>query len=84
MELHASQRRDLGQDHMEDEVTIAINGPEVVHCEAVVEESMTKYWDERGSGDGHFVRKSENIKSYFVSSSVDKLRNEPVKNPVMI
>ena len=37
MEHHASQRRDLGEMHLHEEMVIAINGPSLVHCDAVVQ-----------------------------------------------
>ena len=45
------------QQRLEDELWVAINGPEVVHCESIVREAVTK--------DGsNFICRSENIKSW--------------------
>ena len=62
--------------------TFAINGPAVQHSESVETESMKKYWGgKKQVKDGHFVRKSMNIKSYFVSKAVDSLQNTQKKKP---
>lgn len=37
MEHHASQRRTLGEMLLHDEMVIAINGPDLVHCDSVVQ-----------------------------------------------
>ena len=68
-------------------MVIEINGPEVVNSDAVIRESLKEYWSfskrRQDRLEGHFVR-SENIKSYIVLASVDKLSNKPAKNPTMI
>ena len=45
MERHSpSTRTILSQSRLEDEVFVSINGPELVHCDSVVEEANTLYW----------------------------------------
>ena len=61
-------------------MAITINGPEVVHSESVVRESLRLFASQE---DIHFIRKSKNIKSWIVSKSVDGLRNSTPKNKLM-
>ena len=51
---------------MENEVQVAINGPEVQHCRGIVREAMRV-------GGGQFIRRSNNIKQYAISKAVDTL-----------
>ena len=66
------------QQRLEDELWVAINGPEVVHCESIVREAVTK--------DGsNFIRRSENIKSWkHGSKSVTSLVSKAPKIPFMV
>ena len=53
----------------------------------VVEEAMRLYWSKcqmRNSGDGHFIRKSENVMSWRVSKAVDKVNEVKPKLPFML
>ena len=59
---------------------IAVNGPEVVHSESVVRESLSQWLNEE---DVHFIRKSKNVKSWLVSKSIDNLRNSIPKNKLI-
>ena len=59
LEHHSNPRRSISQQRLEEEVMIALNGPEVVHCNAVVDEALRKYWRKQklaGNRDGHFIR----------------------------
>ena len=77
----------MNQERLEDEIMVAWNGEDPYHCDSVVQEAMNSYWGEckrlvnRG---GHFIRRSERIKSYVVSESVDSKKNKPVKLPIMM
>ena len=75
----SSVRGITDQDRLEDEVWVAINGPEVVHCEGIVREAIRV-----GEGGGHFIRRGGNIKSYGVSKAVDSLVKKPPKVPFML
>ena len=80
LEHHSSKRRDLGEERLEDEMETAINGPSIVHSESVVKEALRNYWKDakdKNNRDGHFIRRSENIKSYNVSKCVDNIRAVP-------
>ena len=67
---------------------LAVNGPDVPHCDAVVKEALRLYWSDskyyRTRVEGHFIRRTENIASYAVSKAVDTVRNEPPKFPFMV
>jgi hypothetical protein len=85
LEHHSSKSRNLSEDMIETEMSVAINGPAVQHSESIVTDSMRKYWaGGKMFKDGHFVRKSLNIKSYFVSGAVDSLNKIQKKNNLML
>jgi hypothetical protein len=85
LEHHSNKSRNISAATIETEMTIAINGPALQHCDSIVQDSMRLYWRRmKNMKDGHFTRKSQNIKSYFVSKAVDRLRDEPVKNQLMV
>ena len=85
LEHHSSKSRPLSEDMIETEMSVAINGPTVQHSESVVAESMRMYWGgKKKVKDGYFVRKSMNIKSYFVSKAVNKIQNTQKKNSLML
>jgi hypothetical protein len=80
MENHSNSIRGItNQERLENEMWVAVNGPEVPHCEGIVKEAIRE-----GEGGGHFIRRSENIKSYSVSKAVDTLANKPAKVPFML
>ena len=59
LEHHSNPRRSISQQRLEEEVMIALKGPEVVHCKAVVDEALRQYWRKQklaGNRDGHFIR----------------------------
>ena len=57
-----------------------MNGPELVHCEAIVREAMATYWE---GGRMHFVRRSSHIKSYTHSEAIDSIVKKPPRLPFM-
>ena len=78
LEHHSSKIRNLSQERICAEAMIAINGPTVVNCDSVVAESLDSYWAAaKREGGGHFIRRSENVKSYVVSQAVDNLVKKP-------
>ena len=64
-----SVRQGTEEEHALGEMIIAENGPELQHADLVVEKSMNEYWKGRKASGWHFVRRSENIKSYTGDSS---------------
>ena len=67
------------QVRLENEVQVAIKGPEVQHCRGIVREAMRV-----GEGAGNFIRRSNNIKQYTVSKAVDTLAKKKPKVPFML
>ena len=66
-------------------MSVAISGPAAQHSESILTDSMRKYWaGGKMFKDGHFVRKSLIIKSYFVRGAVDSLNNIQKKNNLMM
>ena len=62
-------------------------GEETVQCDPLVREAMTTFcsnYKGQGCSDGHFVRRSENIKPYVISEAVYTLVKMPVKLHFMI
>ena len=59
---------------------VSVNGEDVVHCDSVVKEALSKFW---GVNDWHFVRRSSNVKSYVVSQVVDGLVSKKPKLLIM-
>ena len=87
-EQHNSPVRGLlDQQRLEGEVLTSINGPDVAHCDSIVKEAMKSFWGKSKNvthRGGHFVRTSDNIKSYTMSEAVDtKLKTTP-KIPIML
>ena len=88
IEHHSSKSRPLGEDALEAEMMIALNGPSIVHCSGIVKESMSTYWKQFENANlhgGHFFRRGTgSIKLYKVSKAVDALNSEPVKCKFML
>ena len=80
LENHSSSVRGItDQDRLEDEVWVAINGPEVVHYEGIVREAIRV-----GEEGGHSIRRRGKLKIYGVSKAVDSLVKKPPKVPFML
>ena len=88
VEAHTpSSRGILKQERLEDESLVAWNGEDVVHCDPLVREALALYSSQykmEGNKEGHFIRRSENIKDYIISEAVDTLVKMPVKFPWMV
>ena len=83
LELHSSKLRNISQERLEYEGMIAINGPQVVHCDVILKEALRAFWSKSKDDqnrEGHWIRRGQNIKSYMVSKTVDSLVN---KRPAM-
>ena len=46
----------MGEDNVNEEFLISVNGPNLAHCNGVIEEAMDKYWKRK---DWHFYRTSQ-------------------------
>ena len=88
MEAHSSPVRGLtDQTRIENEMIIAWNGEDIYHCDSIVKEALGSYLSDckrEGDREGHFIRRSSNVKSYLVSKAVDSKLNRPPKLPVMV
>ena len=89
LEHHSSKSRSLKAETIQREMMISENGPQVQHSQTVVEESMKLYWSKLSTSNlkqRHFTRRSrsEKVKSYFVSKSVDSLNSVPIKTPLIL
>ena len=88
IEHHSSKSRPLGEDSLDAEMMIALNGPSIVHSSGIVKESMSTYWKQFENANlhgGHFFRRGTgSIKLYKVSKAVDALNSEPVKCKFML
>jgi hypothetical protein len=73
---HNASNRDITIEHLEEEVCIDWNGPEIQHCDELVKETIDRM---HGAGKWHFVRKSHQskLKFYRVSEAVDNLQSQP-------
>ena len=87
LEHHSNKSRNLKSESIQNEMMVAVNGPLVQHSTTVVEEAMVLYWKEMKRETlqaGHFTRRSENVKSFTVSKTVDSLNAISVKTTFMI
>ena len=87
MERHNSKSRSLGEKMVITETAVNINGPNPVNCDGVVEQALQLYcskYKKKNNAGGHFIRKSDNIKSWLVSKSVDKVNAVKPKFPFMM
>ena len=87
MEHHSSQRRTMGEMLLHEEMVISVNGPKMVHCEAICQEALCDYFKDRINPKeraGHFVRRSENNENYSVSKNVDNFRKQQPKENIML
>ena len=82
MEHHSSKLRNIGQDRLHNESVISINGPDTTHCDIIVKDGLSLFnsqYRRAGMESGHFIRKSENIKSFVVSQAIDHIVNQSSK-----
>ena len=56
-ENHFDSRRNTEENSSNEEFVIAVNGPNLAHCDSVVREAMNDYWGSRG-GEWHFIKRS--------------------------
>ena len=87
LEHHSSKQRGLSESSIQKEMMISCNGPPPQHSVGVVESTTKRYWMKAKSAkdrEGHFIRRSENIKPYLVSKSIDALRAQEVITPFMM
>ena len=54
-ENHFDIRRNVNELTANEEFNIAVNGPNLAHCDSVITEAMTKYWNSKKS-HWHFFK----------------------------
>ena len=87
LEHHSTKQRALKEESIQIEMMIACNGPPVHHSKGVVRDSMKRYWMKSKNAedlDGHFIRRSEDMRTYLVSKSIDSLRAQKIDSNIMI
>ena len=87
LEHHSNKSRNLKAENIQSEMMIAVNGPLVQHSQEVVKESMKKYWGNmkiESLKSGHFTKRSNNVKSFCISKTLDSLNAVPVKTQFMV
>ena len=70
-----------------EDMTIAINGPKLVHSDAIVQDAIRDYFSDAKDPKnraGHFTRRSQNIKDYSMAKCMDKLRNVKTEKHIIL
>ena len=83
-EHHFTSSRQLDEDDSLDEMIISKNGPALHNADNLLERAMNRYWAENSeNGKWHFIRESNNIRSYLGGSSkvLGRMLSEPSKLP---
>ena len=83
---HFTSSSQLTEEHALEEMVIAENGPLLQHADSIIENAMEHYW-KSGDKDGvwHFLRRSENIRSFTGDSGkvVSRMLKDVSKLPFM-
>ena len=81
LEHHASpSRSNMSPERLDDCAMVSINGPQLVHADDVIKDALKLYWNGSKHGDGHFIRRSNNIKCYTAgSAALDSLVKIPCR-----
>ena len=85
-EQHFDSSRQLTEDHALEEMQIAENGPLLQHADSLLDRSMNNYWKSNNErGQWHFIRRTEDIRSYTGGSSkvLGKMLDDKSKLPFM-
>ena len=80
-EYHNNKRRPISEETAHHEMNISVNGPLPTKCDSVIKNALNKFFEKQS--DWHFLRKSHNIKEWFVSKTVDKLMSKNSSLPFM-
>jgi hypothetical protein len=86
MELLSSKNRNIGQERLQNELMVSINGPKIMHSDTIIKEAlerMNRTAVHVKDRIGHFVRRSENVETFLTSRVVDRLNKEKPKIPFM-
>ena len=82
-EHHFDSTRNMGEDNVNKEFFIAVNGPNLAHCNSVIYKAINEYWKRK---NWHFYRTSlsDYLKDFDGDSKVlHRLFNETSKLPCM-
>ena len=85
-EQHFDSSRQLSEDHNLEAMQISENGLLLQHADVLLDRAMTEYWkDNNDRGQWHFIRRTEDIRSYTGGSSkvLGKMLDEKSKLPSM-
>ena len=84
-ESHFDVRRNMSEEGANEEFEIAINGPNIAHCDSVIKEAMDDYWSgKKSSWHFHKVSVVERLQNYDLDSKVlDRLKNTHSHLPYM-
>ena len=70
---HNPPHRNITLEHLDEELIIAWNGPNIPHCDKLVKDTIDTMY---GVGQWHFQRVSTASKlKFYVSKAVDSLQN---------
>ena len=85
-EYRNNKNRPITEERAHHEMLIAVNGPELAHADNVIKSSMLTYWKNQKSKNNnwHFTLRSEDIKSYTVSKTFDRISKENPSLPFML
>jgi hypothetical protein len=81
-ENHFDSNRNMEEDSVNEEFFIAANGPNLAHCNSVIEDAMNIYWQGKKSNSWHFYRTclTDHLKDFDEGSKVlHRLFNERSK-----
>lgn len=85
-EYRNNKNRPIKEERAHHEMLIAVNGPELAHADNLIKSSMSKIWKNQKSNNDnwHFTLRSEDIKSYTVSKTVDRISKEIPSLPFIL
>ena len=79
-ENHFDVRRSTDEDTSNQEFEIAVNGPNLAHCDTVLKKAMNQYWKSKSKDGGiewHFVKTSVIGGSEFLHRMLNTKNNLP-------
>ena len=77
-ENRQSKFRNLGEDRGNNEMMIAVNGPNIANADPILEKSLNNYFREHKNGKWHFTMDQSKMK-YSISKLVDRKKSKSSK-----
>jgi hypothetical protein len=74
-EIRQSKLRNTGEDHGNEEMMIAVNGPEIANADKILKKSLDSYFKKHKEGKWHFTMDPTKI-TYTISKTVDSLKSK--------